>query len=181
MFASYVLMFCRITIALLFMFSFGSKALALRDFTVAIGDFRLLPRRWSRKITWLFLSGEIASSVLVISGGHLLPIGFLLATVLLTAFSIALLMALWRKFDMSCNCFGRTEHRISYYDVIRNMYLIVCCLIGLWILRYASQGLSSGEIVLLILMSAVILIFVTNSADVVKALCRPFQVTEERR
>jgi hypothetical protein len=181
MLATYVLMFCRITLALLFIFSFGSKLLALRDFTVAIGDFKLLPRRWSRTVALLFLGGEIATSVLVTIGGGLLPSGFLLATALLAVFSLALIMALWRKIDMSCNCFGRTERRISHYDVIRNVFLILCCLIGLWVLRNASQGLSSGEIILLTLMSAVILVFATNLSDVVEALRRPFSVTEERR
>lgn len=181
MFPPYMLMFCRATIAFLFIFSFGRKALTFRDFVVTIADFKLLPRRWSRSIALLFLCGEIATALAVTVGGVLLPIGFGLAIVLLVTFSVALLQALRRHIRMSCNCFGRTERPISYYDVVRNLLLILCSLLGLWMQMYAQQGLSNGEIVLLLLMSISLLMFATNLSDVIKTLLRPFPVSEERR
>ena len=181
MLAASLLMFCRITIAFLFLFSFGRKILAFRDFAVTVSDFKLFPRRWSKTIARFFLGGEIATAILVIFGGNMLFLGFLLATVLLAAFSIALETALWRNINMSCNCFGRTEQRISPYDVVRNGLLIMCTLFGLWMLGSASQRLSIEEIILLALMSAVFLLFVTNLGDIVETLRRPFSVFEERR
>jgi len=181
MLATSLLMVCRITIALLFFSSFGRKVLAPGDFAVTVGDFKLLPRRWSKTVAWLFLISEIATAVLMALGGGLLSLGFLLASVLLAVFSAALGTALLRKIQMSCNCFGRTERRISRYDVARNGCFILCSLIGLWMARYALQALSGNEIILLALMSAVFLMIATNLEDIVETLHRPFPVREERR
>ncbi len=181
MFTTYLLVFCRVTIALLFIFSFCGKLLALRDFAVTIGDFKLLPRKWSKGAAILFLIGEITTAILVTMDVNLTFIGFLLAITLLMIFSVALVTALWRKLDMSCNCFGRTEQRISHYDVIRNGIFILCGLIGLWLLRYAPQGLSVSEIILLALMSTVFLLFIVKLDDIVETLRQPFPNFEERR
>jgi len=181
MLAASLLLLSRITIAFLFLFSFASKMLAFRDFAVTVSDFKLFPRRWSKTIAGFFLGGEIATAILVIFGGKMVFLGFLLATVLLAAFSVALETALWRHINMSCNCFGRTERRISHYDVVRNGFLLLCSLPGLWMLSSTSQRLSVGEIILLALMSAMFLLCVTNLGDIVETLRRPFPVFEERR
>lgn len=181
MFATYLVMFCRITIAFLFIFSFASKILSLRNFAVTIGDFKVFPRRWSKGAALLFLGGDITTAVLLTVGGDLLLIGFLLAMVLLTIFSVALVIGLWRKIDVNCNCFGRNEQRISRYDVARNVFLILCSLIGLWMLKYDQRSMFSGEIIMLALISLVVLTFAINLDDVVETLRRPFVVSEERR
>jgi len=181
MLAASVLMFCRMTIAFLFLFSSGGKFLTLQDFVVTIGDFKLFPRRWSRTVAWLFLCGEITTAALMMLGGNGLSLGFLLATTLLMAFSLALGMALRRNISMSCNCFGRTERPISGYDVVRNGVLILCNVLGLWLLNSAPQNLALGEIMLLALMSVVFLLFVMNLGEIVEALRHPFPVFDERR
>lgn len=181
MLATDVLMFCRITIAILFLFSFGRKVLTYRDFAVTLGDFKLFPRRWSKTVAWLFLSGEITTAMLVSFGGDGLLPGFLLATALLAVFSAALATALWRHIKMSCHCFGRTERPISSYDVARNAFLALCSVLGLWMLRYPLQIASPAEMILLALMSLVFLLGVTNLSDIVETLRAPFPVFEERR
>lgn len=181
MLATSLLMFLRVTIALLFFIAFGRKTLAVRDFAVTVGDFKVLPRRWSRVVAVLFLSGECVTALLVALGGDLLFLGFLLAIALLAIFSVALISALWRNIDMHCTCFGRTEQRISRYDLVRNACLILCCLPGLWMRGDASQSLPGSEIILLILMSAVFLLVVTNLNDIVETLRQPIPVPEERR
>lgn len=187
MLTSYLVLFCRSTIALLFIFSFGSKALALREFVVTIGDFKLLPHRWSRAAALLLLGGELITALLVIIGGGMLAVGFLLAAALLTIFSVALISVLRRKIAVGCNCFGRTERRVSYYDVARNVYLLLCSFVGLiglivlGILKRALQDLPSGELILLVVMSAFVLFAVIHLGEVVETLRQPFPVMEERR
>lgn len=181
MFATYILLFCRSTLALVFLFSLGGKLLAFRDFVVTIGDFKLLPRRWSKAVAWFVLGSELITAALLICGGEVLPPGFLLALVLLTVFSVALGLALRRKIAMSCTCFGRTERRISRYDVVRNVCLICYGLVGLWMVRETPQNVTIGEFILLVFMSAVFLLVVTNLKDIVETLGRPLPVREERR
>lgn len=181
MLADFIVMFCRITIAFLFLYSSGSKLLSLRDFAVTIGDFKLFPRHWSRLAACIFVAGELIVLILTVIGGIVLPIAFLLAMLLLVGFSIALASALWRKLDLNCNCFGRTERRISSYDLIRNLLLILFSLTGLWMTSSATTNLSVGEIVILALMSAVALFIIIQLRDIVETLWRPFIVTGERR
>lgn len=176
-----LVMFCRITIALLFLYSGGSKLLSWRDFAVTIGDFKLLPRRWSKPAACIFIAGEFITMILVVIGGVVLPGAFLLALLLLVGFSIALASALWRKLDLNCNCFGRAESRLSFYDLIRNLLLILSSLTGLWMASSATTSLSVGEIVLLAVMSAVMLFIVIQLRDIVETLLHSFIVTGERR
>lgn len=167
-----VLLFCRLTVAFLFVFSSYRKLLALQDFAVTIGDFKLLPRRWSKTVAWLFLGAEMTIVLCVLLGGYLLAPGFLLATVLLIVFSLALLTALKRHISMSCNCFGRTERPISRYDVARNMLLILWSLVGLFLARDVSQQLTWDTALLLALMSLVFVLCATNLEDIVETLFR---------
>jgi hypothetical protein len=176
MFAVSLLLFCRISIALLFIASAGSKAFALRDFEVTVGNFKLLPRQWNKPAAWLFLGGEIATVVLIAIGGSLLLVGFLLAIALLAVFAIALVSVLLRDIDISCHCFGKTERRISPYDVVRNILFILCGLSGLWMLRYPLQNLGVGEMTLLTFTSVAFVVLVANLSDVIETLLRPISM-----
>ncbi|HEY0756951.1 MAG TPA: MauE/DoxX family redox-associated membrane protein [Ktedonobacteraceae bacterium] len=180
MLAASLVMFCRITIALLLLYSGGSKLLSWRDFAVTIGDFKLFPRRLSKPVAYLFVASEFMTMILAVIGGVVLPAAFLLAMLLLVGFSSALASALWRKLDLHCNCFGRTERRISSYDLIRNLLLIVCSLTGLCLAGFATTNLSVGEIILLALMSAVLLLIVIQLRDIVETLWHSFPVPGER-
>ncbi len=174
--AVYVLMFCRITIILVFALSLGGKILDIVNFQEAIVDFRLLPTRWSKAAAWTFLGVESAIVLLMAIGGSVLLIGFLLAMALLTVFSAALVLVLQRDIRVTCNCFGRTERRISPYDVARNVLLILCGLVGVWALVSPLQSLSEVEIILIGLMAVCFVVLVTNLADVVGTLRQPFHV-----
>lgn len=181
MFEVYLFMFGRITLAFLFLYSFGRKILTFRDVAVAVSDFKLFPRRWSKTVACCLLGGEMLTAILLISGGKMIFWGSLLAIVLLVAFSLALETALWRDIKMSCNCFGRSEQHISHYDVVRNGLFIGCGLPGLWVLASTVPRLSVGEMALLALMSFTFLLVAMNLRDIVETLLRPFPVFEERR
>jgi peroxiredoxin len=56
-----------------------------------------------------------------------------LATLLLVLFTLALLWALRRDIETSCNCFGASNKPLTYYDVGRNAGLIGCGLLGWWL------------------------------------------------
>jgi uncharacterized membrane protein YphA (DoxX/SURF4 family) len=176
MFAAYLLLFCRISIALLFIFSAASKALALKDFEVTVDRFKLLPRHWNKAAARLFLGGEIVTVILIVIGGSVLLVGLLLAIALLALFAIALLSALSRGIDTSCNCFGKSERRISPYDVVRNVLFILCSLSGLWLLRYTPQHLEASEVALLTYMSAAFVLLAANLSDIIETLLRPFSI-----
>lgn len=121
--------FCQITIGLVFAISAVRK---LRDFSQFIGSVRgfgLLPSRLVTPSASFFLIAEIGVIGLLISQPwH----AFLLGSMLLLLFSAALASALWRKMQMSCNCFGPSHQPISPADLVRNGGFLACALYGLW-------------------------------------------------
>ncbi|MFO7540248.1 MAG: redoxin domain-containing protein, partial [Chloroflexota bacterium] len=133
MILSYLLTFCRIVIGLAFAISFVAKARDVAQFAATIDRFDLLPPSWIRPVALLFLGGEAAVVVLIIAGGRLLFLAFGLATLLLFVFTLALLSALRRGIETSCNCFGASEKPLTYYDVGRNAGFIACSLLGWWL------------------------------------------------
>ena len=129
----YLLTFYRLVIGLAFALSFVGKVRDVGQFAATIGRFELLPQRWTKTAALLFLGGEAAVVILIIAGGRLLPLAFGLATLLLLLFTLALLSALRRGIETSCNCFGDGDKPLTYYDVGRNAGFIGCGLLGWWL------------------------------------------------
>lgn len=171
-----LLIFCQSVIALVFALSGIGKAKDVAAFQEAIDDFKLLPQKWSKSVAWLFLIGEFVVVVSMVLVANLLPIGFLLATLLLITFSSALTIALWRKQKIVCNCFGQTEKRISGYDVIRNVIFILCALLGFflsWILNSPSENLDFVSVIWVGLIGAIFVTFITNLNEIVTLYQQP--------
>ncbi len=176
MLTGYVLLFCRIVIALVFIFSATGKLRDVAAFQAAVSDFQILPAKWNKAAAWLFLGAEILVVGLMLLGGNGLLIGFFLAAALLAVFSYALLNALQRKKALICNCFGATEQRISPYDVARNIALIACSLLGIWTVVRSFQYSFSVESIVVGLMAVSFTLIVTNLAGTVATLRQPVDV-----
>ena len=129
----YLLTFSRVALGLLFAYAFLAKVRDVAQFAAAVGRFELLPRRWVKTAALLFLAGELAVILLLLTGGSWLPLAFALASLLLTLFTLALLSTLRRGIETSCNCFGASEKPLTYYDVGRNAGFIACSLLGWWL------------------------------------------------
>ncbi len=174
MIASSLLIFCRLTIGLTFAWAVFGKLRDLSAFREAVVDFRVLPPALSSIAAWVSLLAECAIILMLGIGNTLLFPGLLLAAGLLLLFSIALGLVLRRNRQVSCNCFGVTQQRVSPYDVARNLLLIVCSLVGVWTSLNAVQPVAASDLILLGLMALCLLILVTNLADVVETLRQPF-------
>ncbi|WP_165423189.1 MauE/DoxX family redox-associated membrane protein [Ktedonosporobacter rubrisoli] len=174
MVSSSVLLFCRLTIGLTFAWAVLGKLRDLAAFREAVVDFRLLPEALSRNLAWVFLLAECALLLMLGLGNALLLPGFVLSAGLLGLFSVALGLVLRRSMQVSCNCFGVTERRVSPYDVARNLLLMVGSLVGCWTSLDAGEPVAGSTLLLLGLMALGLVILVTNLADVVETLRRPF-------
>ncbi len=69
----YILTFCRIVTGLVFAASFWGKAQNMNQFVQTITNFKLLPNRYSKPLSLLFLLGELIVMSLILVGGSLLP------------------------------------------------------------------------------------------------------------
>lgn len=171
------LTFCRWAIGLTFAVSALGKARTLGTFRAAVAGFGVLPRRAERPAAVGTVAAEALVVALVALGGGWTAAGFVLALVLLVVFSAVLASALRRKAEVACNCFGASERQVSWYDLARNGCLATCCAGGL-----ASWAASIGgrpELALTValsLMAATFVALVSNLADIVELLRRPYVV-----
>ncbi|MCL4869806.1 MAG: hypothetical protein KJ063_12635 [Anaerolineae bacterium] len=129
----YLLTFSRVALGLLFAYAFLAKVRDVAQFAAAVGRFELLPRRWVKTAALLFLAGELAVILLLLTGGSWLPLAFALAALLLLLFTLALLSALRRNIQTSCSCFGTSDKPLTYYDIWRNAGFMACSLLGWWL------------------------------------------------
>lgn len=168
-FLPHLLTFCRITIGLLFAYSFLAKARDVNKFAQTITPFNLLPAHWSQPLALLFLSAELAVVILVLAGGQSLPIAFALALLLLSTFSATLLLVLARNIRASCNCFGHSYQPVTYADVWRNVGIILVAAGGLWATQAAGgtgAGLTFIEMLLLVIIASVFVLVWANLGDI---------------
>ena len=177
--ADYLLAFCRIAIGLLFVVSAIGKLRDFAAFRSSVAGFELLPRAWSGRAAVGLLGTELGVVLLLAAGGPLLPVGLSLAALVLLGFSAALVAVLRRGLKVACNCFGPTTRRVSAYDVVRNLVLFACAVLGAWALVASRQGLSATEVVLVALMAGCFVALLTQLGDVAETLRRPFSVMEE--
>jgi len=172
MMLAYTLAFCRLVIGIAFAVSSIGKAANVHEFEETVARFSIFPLRWSKGLSLLFLSGEVAVVVLLFLGHASLPLGFVLAAILLSTFSIALVSVLGRNIQTHCNCFGKTDEPVSLYDIGRNAGLLFCCLGG-WILTTSVNvhgNLSTRSWLLIGLLSAIFVTIWVQLGKVVRVL-----------
>jgi hypothetical protein len=170
---SYILVFCRVTIALVFLFSSVGKGFDLKHFRRTIDAFGILEYRYISLAALLLLCGEAIVVLCMILGGSLLLPGFFLATVLLLLFCAALASVLARKMSLSCNCFGPSNKPVTGFDIVRNVGFILCALAANFILFGAKQtqySLSILEWVTIGLSAAVFVILWMQIGDIAQFL-----------
>jgi hypothetical protein len=173
--ATFVFVFCRWLIGLAFALSATGKARALGAFRSTITEFGVLPARLARAAAIATIAAEGLVVVLVAAGDTLAAAGFALALVLLAVFAVILGAAVRKNVDVSCNCFGSSERRVSWYDVARNGLLGLCCAGGLWTwLLTAGERLSPALIVALGLTAAGFLVITANLDDFIEMLRKPY-------
>jgi methylamine utilization protein MauE len=172
---AHVLLFFRVSIALMFAAAAVGKLSARRDFELAIEGFRVVRgRRATRMTANAVLAAELAIVALLAVGGPLLLPGFALAAGLLTAFSLLLIRTLARGIEVSCNCFGPGVRPISPADVVRNVVMIFAAVAGAVALRLDhDQPVTGGQVALLVAMGAVFVLVTSNLADIVTGLRAP--------
>jgi hypothetical protein len=175
--ATFVLIFCRWLIGLAFAVSAIGKARALRSFRSTLTELGVLPARMASGAALATITAEGLVVVLVAAGDVLAAAGFTLALVLLAAFSVILRAAIRKNADVSCNCFGPGERRVSWYDVARNGLLGLCCAAGLWAwVISAGEHVSPALIVALGLTAAGFLVITANLDDFIEMLRKPYLV-----
>lgn len=170
---SYLLVFCRTVIGVVFTSSFFTNCQDIPQFMQTVARFDLLPKPLSKLAAIFFLSSEFAIVLLIILGGRFLTIAFASAALLLSLFAIALVSVLVRRIQTPCNCFGSSKRPVSVYDVWRNVGLTSLAGLGLWLLEAsdaAEAHLAFGELVLVGLVAVAFVLLWINLGEVISLL-----------
>lgn len=172
--SSYLLLFSRIALGVLFAASLAGKLRSPARFRDSLLGFGLLPARWASATAALLLGAEAGIAGLIAAGGSFAAAGLAAAIGLLALFCGALASALRRGLDVSCGCFGASERRISRADLVRNGGFIACAAAGLWAaLGPARTAVPAAEAVLLALAAVAFTLVWSQLGNLVDLFERP--------
>lgn len=125
----YLVVLVRVFIGLLFIVSSLEKIVDPAAFAQSIGKYQMFPGWLSAFIATVLPWLELLCGFSVLFG-TLVQGSSLLLTTMLTAFTLAVIIAITRGLDISCGCFTQdpTAGRIGWLKVLQNSTLIVLTL-----------------------------------------------------
>lgn len=132
---AYLVLGCRVLLVIVFVVSLVGKVRGRDAFDEFVGATRrLLPITVRARPAWLVALG-VAGLETVVVLALLLPggarVGFLLAAMMLTAFTLAILVALRRGERAPCRCFGASSTRpLGIVPIVRNAVLLTVTVLG---------------------------------------------------
>lgn len=128
----YLAVVCQAVIAVTFAvaaFTKGRSRASFVAFAASVRDLTARPRRVSHSLAVSVIVAEATVALLVVVPG-LHTAGFVLALILLAAFTAALVRALLRGERPSCRCFGSASAQIGLRTVVRNLLLGAAAVTG---------------------------------------------------
>lgn len=161
----YGLAFCMVVIGTVFALSSGAKLKNLSIYVETTGNFQLLPQAIVPISAIFFLLCEMMTVILMV----LWPMmAFALALVLLIVFSFALASVLIRRISTTCNCFGDSNNPISVADLVRNIGLLLCACVGLYLTSgtHSLAQLSPLEWIIIGFFSSVVAMLWTQLSEI---------------
>lgn len=114
-------------IAVVFAASATAKLRDLRGFARSVPALVPMPAKWVTPVSVGVVVLELASALLVLVTA---VAGFVLASALLLAFTVAIAASLRRGRRAPCRCFGATETPIGPRHLVRNAVLICSAVLG---------------------------------------------------
>lgn len=176
---SFLYIFSRIFIGFAFGYASIAKMLDVRSFQNSVISFQLAPKKVSNYLAVLFVGGEIAVVVMMVTERKGSFLGFIFASMLLLIFSLALISILRRNILASCNCFGSSNEKISSFDVWRNLGLLAFSVIGAytsWLLSEQDvfAAFEEGEMIITALLAIASVLIWVNMRPFVKQISSLF-------
>ncbi|WP_324608017.1 MauE/DoxX family redox-associated membrane protein [Streptomyces sp. NRRL S-455] len=121
-------------VGMVFLTSALSKVLgkgAFGAFTASLGEMRLLPPALTRPAALCVLIAETAvCGLLAVPSALATRIGFTVAALLLTAFTVGVSLVVRRGVGASCRCFGTSATPLGARHVVRNVLLTAVAATG---------------------------------------------------
>lgn len=121
------LVFARILLASTFIYAGIIHLADINSFALAIAAYEILPSWSVRPFAFILPVIEILSGS-AIASGLFFRAGSLVAAVMLSVFTIALSISLYRGLEIPCGCFSTSPAAaaISWMDLVRDLALLTC-------------------------------------------------------
>lgn len=142
-------------LAAMFLGALFHKLSARLEFVGIVANYRLFPRSWAPLAAWSVIGGELAAAGLLVTASTRAA-GALLTIALLAAYTLGIVINLWReRRDIDCGCGGEPTP-LSGWLVLRNLVLIG---LALMIAGPAPASPLTWSVVLLIFASGAVALF----------------------
>lgn len=112
--------FCRLLVMIVMLVAAYGKSTDLKGFATSLTDGFHVPAGLSRYAAPAIACAEWLTAAALAIGHNLARPGAALAFGLLLTFTGAIARVLVARRQVSCRCFGRTSHALSYVDLLRN-------------------------------------------------------------
>lgn len=129
--AVYVAEVCRLYVLISLFCAAAGKSVRIDEFRRSLVDYFDVPQGIGGSAAAVIVGFEGLIAALILGRGVWGHIGMLAALLLLTAFTAVIVVALVKDRVIRCRCFGDSNHRISAYDVARNIGFVSACVFSL--------------------------------------------------
>lgn len=172
---NHVSLTCAIALAGVFLAALWSKRgrLRFRFFVATAGPLNLLPRGW-RGWAAIAVTGAESAVVTALTAGAVVAVlghgrtglllGFLGSGALLLVFTVAIGLIVRRGERVPCHCFGSRDTPLGLAHIVRNMFLLALCVLGL---LGGAGGFDAGGVVLAVVAGALAATLVVRLDDLV--------------
>jgi len=121
---------CQVLIGLLFTAAALAKMGDLRSFAMEVHNFRMMPVAVEHLVAMTLPWIELVAGLALILGLRARS-GAMLATALMTVFTLAVLIAMARGLDIECGCFGTADAtRVGVVKFLENAGMLALAAIG---------------------------------------------------
>jgi uncharacterized membrane protein YphA (DoxX/SURF4 family) len=115
---------CQVAIGLVFAYAALNKLGDLRSFASEVHNFRIVPVALENLVAITLPWIELVAALALVGGIRARPAAWI-TTVLMAAFTIAVVAALARGLDIECGCFGTADaSRVGLRKVVENLGLL---------------------------------------------------------
>ncbi|MBL0332905.1 MAG: DoxX family membrane protein [Chlorobiota bacterium] len=128
----------RLVLGQMLLISGAEKLVALKTFSNSISNYQLIPESLNNVLALSFVWAEITVGILLILGLFVKGSSFL-STLMLSVFTIAILIAMARGLEIDCGCFAKPEP-IGWMKIFKNSLWI---LLSFYCMKFSNSKYSA--------------------------------------
>ena len=156
----YLVEICRLLVGFTLLAAAIGKIATFKQFSSDLSDSLKLSEHWSLSVTSLLVITELLLSMLILLNNHYGYMAMAIAAIMLSGFTLYIFVSLLQDKLIRCNCFGQSNDSISYFDVSRNLVLMIAA--SFYLLNQQTIAIDTISQCLLGFVALSILLIITH-------------------